>query len=65
MDRIFGSGISLNLNLSIIKLISSIDNDDTLTIYIESDDYLDGVVTELGLKFEKLDTIIRIKNLRR
>jgi len=34
------------------KLINSIDNDDTLTIYIENDDYNDGVVKELGLKFE-------------
>ena len=39
----------------LFKLISSIDNDDTLTIYIENDDYLDGVVTELGLKFENGD----------
>ena len=39
----------------LFKLISSIDNDDTLTIYIEHDDYLDGVVTELGLKFENGD----------
>jgi proliferating cell nuclear antigen len=37
------------------KLISSIDNDDTLTIFIESDDYNDGIVTELGLKFENGD----------
>ena len=36
----------------LFKLITSIDNDDTLTIYIENDDYVDGVVTELGLKFE-------------
>ena len=37
----------------LFKLISSIDNDDTLTIYIENDDYIDGVVSELGLKFKK------------
>ena len=36
----------------LFKLITSIDNDDTLTIYIENDDYIDGVVSELGLKFE-------------
>ena len=36
----------------LFKLISSIDNDDTLTLYIENDDYNDGIVTELGLKFE-------------
>lgn len=39
----------------LFKLITSIDNDDTLTIYIEKDDYDDGVVTELGLKFENGD----------
>ena len=39
----------------LFKLITSIDNDDTLTIYIENEDYNDGVVTELGLKFENGD----------
>ena len=39
----------------LFKLITSIDNDDTLTIYIENDDYHDGIVTELGLKFENGD----------
>ena len=39
----------------LFKLITSIDNDDTLTIYIENDDYNDGVVTELVLKFENGD----------
>lgn len=34
------------------KLINSIDNDDTLTIYIENGDYVDGIVSHLGLKFE-------------
>jgi proliferating cell nuclear antigen len=38
--------------LHLFKLITAIDNDDTLTIYIENDDYNDGIVTELGLKFE-------------
>ena len=51
LDKII---IGVNM-LHLFKLISSIDNDDTLTIYIESDDYLDGVVTELGLKFENGD----------
>ena len=37
------------------KLINSIDNDDTLTIYIENKDYNDGVVSYLGLKFENGD----------
>ena len=38
--------------LHLFKLITTIDNDDTLTIYIENDDYNEGIVTELGLKFE-------------
>lgn len=36
----------------LFKLINSIDNDDTLTIYIENSDYIDGVVSHLSLKFE-------------
>jgi proliferating cell nuclear antigen len=36
----------------LFKLINSIDNDDTLTIYIENSDYLDGIVSHLALKFE-------------
>ena len=36
----------------LFKLINSIDNDDTLTIYIEEADYTDGIVQYLGLKFE-------------
>lgn len=39
----------------LFKLINSIDNDDTLTIYIENSDYADGVVSHLGLKFENGD----------
>ena len=39
----------------LFKLINSIDNDDTLTIYIEKSDYVDGVVSHLGLKFENGD----------
>ena len=46
-DRIL---IAVNMQY-FFKLINSIDNDDTLTIYI-NDDYNDGVVKELGLKFE-------------
>jgi proliferating cell nuclear antigen len=34
------------------KWINSIDNDDTLTIYIENGDYVDGIVSHLALKFE-------------
>ena len=41
--------------LHLFKLITSIENDDTLTLYIENDDYTDGVVTNLGLKFENGD----------
>ena len=36
----------------LFKLINSIDNDDTLTIYIENNDYFDGIVSHLALKFE-------------
>ena len=36
----------------LFKLINSIDNDDTLTIYIENCDYSDGIVSYLTLKFE-------------
>ena len=39
----------------LFKLINSIDNDDTLTMYIENDDYADGVVSHLTLKFENGD----------
>ena len=41
--------------IHLFKLISTIDNDDTLTIYIEKEDYDDGVIQELGLKFENGD----------
>ena len=37
------------------KLINTIDNDDTLTVYIEETDYADGIVQYLGLKFENGD----------
>ena len=36
----------------LFKLINSIDNDDTLTMYIENSDYVDGIVSHLALKFE-------------
>lgn len=39
----------------LFKLINSIDNDDTLTMYIENEDYNEGVVNFLGLKFENGD----------
>jgi proliferating cell nuclear antigen len=34
------------------KLINTMENDDTLTMYIENSNYEDGVVKFLGLKFE-------------
>jgi proliferating cell nuclear antigen len=48
MDKII---IGVNM-LHLFKLINTIDNDDTLTLYIEEDDYTDGVVQSLGMKFE-------------
>jgi proliferating cell nuclear antigen len=48
MDKII---IGVNM-FHLFKLINTIDNDDTLTIYIEEADYNDGVVQFLGLKFE-------------
>jgi len=51
MDKII---IGVNM-LHLFKLINTIDNDDTLTIYIEENDYMDGVVQYLGLKFENGD----------
>jgi len=39
----------------LFKLINTIDNDDILTIYIENSDYSDGIVNNLGLKFENGD----------
>ena len=39
----------------LFKLMNSMENDDTLTIYIEKSDYYDGIVSHLGLKFENGD----------
>ena len=39
----------------LFKLVNTIDNDDTLTIYIENKDYNEGIVSFLGLKFENCD----------
>jgi proliferating cell nuclear antigen len=45
--------IVIGVNLfHLFKLINTIDNEDTLTIYIEEDDYSDGVVRHLGLRFD-------------
>ena len=37
--------------LHFFKLINSIDNDETLSIYIEEEDYNQGIVEYLNLKF--------------
>lgn len=48
--------IVIGVNMfQLFKLINSIDNDDTLTIYIEENDYNDGIVDHLGLRFENGD----------
>lgn len=48
--------IVIGVNLfHLFKLINTIDNDDTLTIYIEDRDYEDGVVRHLGLRFDNGD----------
>jgi proliferating cell nuclear antigen len=43
--------IALNM-VYFFKLINTMENDDTLTMYINKSDYQDGIVTFLGLKFE-------------
>ena len=50
------SKIIIGVNMyHLFKLINSIDNDDTLTIYIDNNDYNDGIVSYLSLKFENND----------
>ena len=39
----------------LFKLINTIDNDDTLTIYIDENEYTEGIVDNLGLRFENGD----------
>jgi len=41
--------------LHLFKVISTMSNDDTLTMYIEKSDYHDGVVSYLGLKYDNGD----------
>lgn len=36
----------------LFKLINTIENDETLTMYIENSDYVDGIVSHLSLKYE-------------
>ena len=54
--------IVIGVNLfHLFKLINTIDNEDTLTIYIEDQDYSDGVVRHLGLRFDNGD-IRQVRN---
>ena len=41
--------------LHFFKLISTMTNDDTLSIYIDKSDYHDGIVTHLGLQYDNGD----------
>lgn len=47
-DRIV---IGVNV-MQLFKMINSIENNDTLTIYIEADDYQDGLVRMLSMRFD-------------
>lgn len=38
--------------IQLFKLISTMSNDDTLTLYIENSDYNDGIVSHLGLQYD-------------
>ena len=42
--------------LQFYRLINSIDNDEILTIYIENNDYSEGIVSNLGLRFENANS---------
>jgi proliferating cell nuclear antigen len=41
--------------LHLFKVISTMSNDDTLSMYIDRTDYYDGVVTHLGLQYDNGD----------
>jgi proliferating cell nuclear antigen len=41
--------------LHLFKVISTMSNDDTLSIYIDNSDYHDGVVSHLGLQYDNGD----------
>lgn len=41
--------------LQLFKVISTMSNDDTLSMYIDKDDYKDGIVTYLGLQYDNGD----------
>ena len=38
--------------LHLFKVISTLSNDDTLSMYIDKDDYHDGIVSHLGLQYD-------------
>jgi proliferating cell nuclear antigen len=46
--------IGINM-LNFFKLIALLENNDTLTIYIQNNDYLDGIVTYLSLKYDNIE----------
>jgi proliferating cell nuclear antigen len=39
----------------LLKVINNMSNDDILTIYIEKDDYRDGIVSDLGLQYDNCE----------
>jgi proliferating cell nuclear antigen len=41
--------------LHLFRVITTMSNDDTLTMYIEKDDYHDGIVSHLGLQYDNGD----------
>jgi proliferating cell nuclear antigen len=41
--------------LHLFKVISTMSNDDTLSLYIDQSDYHDGIVSHLGLQYENGD----------
>ena len=56
--------IGVNI-VQLYKLINTIESNDTLTIYIDENDYVDGIISHLSLKFEYAEIRRRkIKRLR-
>ena len=41
--------------MHLFKVISTMSNDDTLSMYIDKDDYHDGIVSHLGLQYDNGD----------
>ena len=52
---LMGIIVSSANTLHLFKVISTMSNDDTLCIYIDKQDYNDGVVSYLGLQYENGD----------